>query len=85
MLVHVTDIVWDTEGEKVRGLPKKMLVEVDDDLLVGWDDYVEVVSYTLDKASDETGWLISDSNLRAEVKSAPDGFDVRAFNKHCRS
>jgi hypothetical protein len=83
MRVHVRDIRWDTEGKKVPGLPKKMVVEVDDDLLVD-ADFVEAISYALNVASDEVGWLISDSNLHAEEDTAPKGFDAQGFNEHCR-
>jgi hypothetical protein len=50
MKFKLTNIKWDTDGERVK-LPKSMIVECDDE------------EEAVDKASDETGWCILSSRL----------------------
>jgi len=77
MKFAVRKINWDTDGEHVPGLPKKMDVDLDDDKL-DWDD---VASLVVDAATDQTGYCIVDAEVKAYVDTAPPGFDARAFNQ----
>ena len=85
MRFYMTYIDWDTEGDVVPDLPDKLVVELDDDLVVDDDDYVDVCQSVVNRASDEIGWLISDSEVHADERSAPTGFDAKAFNKWARA
>jgi hypothetical protein len=85
MRFFMTYIDWETDGEVVEDLPDKMVIELDDDIVVDNDDYVEIGQWVVDRASDETGWLIQDCGVHADKRSAPKGFDVEAFNEWARA
>jgi hypothetical protein len=70
-------IKWDTEGERIPDLPKKMDIEIDDNDL----DSDDVASLVVNAATDQIGWLVEDAEVKAYVDTAPPGFDARAFNK----
>ena len=70
-------ITWDTDGERIPGLPKKMDVEIDDGNL----DSDDVASLVVDAATDQIGWCIADAEVKACVDTAPVGFDACAFNR----
>ena len=50
------NIIWDTDGERIKGLPKEM--EFPDELFDGgYDDDVA------DYLSDQTGWCVESFNI----------------------
>jgi hypothetical protein len=82
MRVHVYEIKWDTDGKRVRGLPSELVVHIPDDHLIdyGFDGLIE---RAIELATRSTGWLIGDSSVRADVFSAPEWYNVDAFNRYC--
>ena len=57
------DIVYDTDGEQVPGLPGIVAFEA--------ADLEEAAEIGADKVSDETGWLVE--SLRVRPDETPDG------------
>ncbi len=84
MRFYMTYIEWETDGEDVDDLPDKLVVEVDDDFVIDNDDYVAVCEIVVNRASDDIGWLISDTEVHADERNPAAGFDAKAFNKWSR-
>ena len=53
---RVYDIQWETDGKSVPGLPREVVVDLDDDDLP--DDEAEDAA--VNRVSDDHGWLIAD-------------------------
>ena len=56
---RVYDIEWETDGKSVPGLPREVVVDLDDDDLP--DDGAEDAAVNL--VSDDHGWLIADCKI----------------------
>lgn len=50
MFVKATQIVWDTDGAVIAGLPTEAVVELDDDAHMNYE--------TADALSDRYGWCV---------------------------
>lgn len=62
MKIRLTNIDWDTDGQKIDHLPtKEMIVEIDDEN-VDINNVDHVLELAIDAASDETGWLINQAS-----------------------
>ena len=57
MLIHFTDIMWDTDGEAVD-LPADVVLEVDDNL--------DVATEGADVLSDKFSWCVESFNFEGE-------------------
>ena len=55
--VRVTDIDWDTDGVKVKGLPRTFRMMIEDDESGVFDDVVDALS-------DRFGFCINSCNIR---------------------
>lgn len=55
-IIEAFDIVYDTDGQRIRGLPKKIRFEVEPDF-----DAEEEIA---DLVSDETGWAVESVDYR---------------------
>ena len=58
-LFEAYDIVYDTDGEKVDGLPETVIFDA--------QDIDEAIEIGADKVSDATGWCVSALNVRKVV------------------
>lgn len=54
---RVYDIQWETDGKSVRGLPREVVVDLDDLP----DDEAEDAA--VNRVSDDHGWLIADCRV----------------------
>ena len=73
--IEVTDIVWDTDGEAVEGLPKDMAFEVEVD---EYDPEAPAASQEVNDAatehmSAETSWCVESFSFASikQLESAP--------------
>ncbi len=62
MKYTVTDIDYDTDGEKVD-LPKELIIDVPDDIT---DEY-EINEFISDEISNQTGWCHSGFSTNPEI------------------
>lgn len=69
MAIEVADIVWDTDGEPVEGLPKEMgfEVELDDDE----PSETEINTAATDHMSNSTGWCVESFTFTSQRKLDP--------------
>lgn len=56
---HITIHKWDTDGERIKGLPKKHVAELE----VTDDSLSSIHEQAMDAASDEHGWCIVSCTL----------------------
>ena len=54
MKIKVTNIVYDTDGESISGLPTEMILNVGGD--------IDIESEIADAISDNTGWCVEGYN-----------------------
>jgi len=75
LAVEVKDIVWDTDGETVDGLPEEMAfeVEVSDDDDLDPSTNMEINEAVTGHMSDASGWCVSSFSFGsvAKVEAAP--------------
>jgi hypothetical protein len=71
LAIEVANIVWDTDGETIDGLPETMSFEVD--LPEDEPSETEINEAATSHMSDETGWCVeSFSNVqKVDVSSTP--------------
>ncbi|AWM39840.1 hypothetical protein [Gemmata obscuriglobus] len=60
MKFRCSKIKWDTDGKRVRGLPKELVVELDMDQIHDMLDPDELNDQLSSLLSDESGWLVED-------------------------
>lgn len=66
MAIEVEDIVWDTDGEPVDGLPTEMSFEADFD--GDEPSEAEINHAATEHMSNETGWLVESFGFKSVGK-----------------